>query len=105
MLWATKCAIVSGGRSQNYTMPKVRDILVHVSVELAQRRRICHRKRSEHSISGGELCLVIQDPTDGSSRNYCRACAHEILISAQARLAQLRGELQLAAEPAHERRN
>jgi hypothetical protein len=77
-------------------MPKVRDILTHVSVETAIRQRICHRKRNEHSIEKGESCLVIKDASTGGKKNYCVECAPEILTLAKARLDNLEADLDLA---------
>ncbi len=76
-------------------MPKVRDILINVAVEVAQRKRKCHRKPDAHTILGGQHCLVIKDPTDGSKKNYCCGCAQEILGTAQTKLSGLRTQLQL----------
>ncbi len=75
-------------------MPKVRDVLTHVSVEIASKRRICHRKRNEHSIEKGQVCLVIKDHSMGAKKNYCVECAPEILAVAKARIASLEEELQ-----------
>jgi len=45
-------------------MPKIRDILVHVRVEEAQRERKC-RRDTNYKISKGEMCLVIKtNPTN-----------------------------------------
>jgi hypothetical protein len=40
-------------------MPKIRDILVHVSAEEAQRQGKC-RRNTEHIIAKGERCLVVK---------------------------------------------
>jgi hypothetical protein len=74
-------------------MPKIRDILSHVSVEVAGRRRICHRNRADHSIDKGTRCLVITDPATGGGKNYCPECAPEILNKAKLRIAELEKEL------------
>lgn len=76
-------------------MPKVRDILVHVSVETAERRRKCHRNR-KHSIQQGDGCLVIKGGAFNSKRNYCQQCAAEILGRARKRLAEFNGGLRLS---------
>jgi hypothetical protein len=60
-------------------MPKIRDIICHVSVEIASRSRICHRNRKEHSIQRGEACLVVKDDS-GGKKNYCHICAAEIQV-------------------------
>jgi hypothetical protein len=63
-------------------------------VEEAQRRRICHRKRGKHSIEKGAVCLVISDE-NGRPKNYCIACAPEILKKAQQRIAEFSAALGL----------
>jgi hypothetical protein len=74
-------------------MPKVRDVLVHVSIETALKQRICHRKRGQHSIHAGQRCLVVKDAATGGKKNYCTECAPEIIENARERLDQLRAEL------------
>ena len=76
-------------------MPKVREVLKHVSVETAQRKRKCYRKPAAHEIAMGELCLVIKDGASGGSSNYCPECAAPILDQAQSDLDRLRNELNL----------
>ena len=76
-------------------MPKVREILGHVSVETAERRRACHRNRGSHAIAKGEACLVIREPASSGSKNYCRICAAPILEQAARDLADLRAALGL----------
>ena len=76
-------------------MPKVREVLGHVSVETAERRRVCHRNRGSHAIAKGEACLVIREPASSGSRNYCRVCAEPILAQAAQDLAELRAALDL----------
>lgn len=75
-------------------MPKVREVLGHVSVETAERRRVCHRNR-EHTIAKDEACLVIREPASSGSKNYCRVCAGPILAQAAQDLADLRAALGL----------
>jgi hypothetical protein len=77
-------------------MPKVREVLAHVSVETAERRRICHRNRESHAIAKGEVCLVIRETASSGSKNYCRVCAAPILGQAVQDLVDLRGALGLA---------
>ena len=77
-------------------MPQIRDILASVSIEVASRKRICHRNRKEHSILGSERCLVVKDPSTGGKKNYCRACATEILRRATHRLEALERDLSQA---------
>ncbi len=74
-------------------MPKIRQILGHVSIEHAQRKRICHRNRKKHSVPKGTACLVIRDPASGSSKNYCQSCALAILDIAADDLQDLREQL------------
>jgi len=74
-------------------MAKVRQVLGHVSVEIALRRRVCHRNRSKHSIPKGDACLVIRDPSTGNSKNYCAKCAEPILDRADEDLEDLREQL------------
>jgi hypothetical protein len=76
-------------------MPKVRQVLNHLSVELAQRKRKCYRKPTAHEITKGELCLVIKDSASGGKSNYCPECAEPILEQAQKDLDRLRVELNL----------
>lgn len=77
-------------------MPKVREVLTHVSVETAERRRICHRNRKSHSITQGEVCLVIREPASSGRKNYCRVCAAPILERASKDLVDFRAALGLA---------
>jgi hypothetical protein len=79
-------------------MAQVRDVLGHVVVEEAQRRRVCHRKRKAHAIEKGQSCLVISDE-NGGSKNYCVVCASEILKKARASLASFASGLGVDLEP------
>ena len=81
-------------------MPKIRDILGHVCVETAKRRRKCHRNKQEHSIHQDERCLVVQTSQPKSNRNYCQRCAKDILDRAGKRLAKMQGDLGLEASDA-----
>jgi hypothetical protein len=66
-------------------MPQIKSVLGHVSVETAQRKRICYRHRAgkaAHDIVKGEDCLVVRG-ADGGDRNYCRGAAEDILGKAQ----------------------
>jgi predicted phosphoribosyltransferase len=74
-------------------MPKVRDILNHASVEVASRKRICHRKRNDHSVLAGQPCLVVKDGATMGSKNYCATCSAEILDQAKAKIASLEKQL------------
>jgi hypothetical protein len=71
-------------------MPAIRNILGHVSVETAEKKRKCHRKPGKHSIPKGESCLVVRGGPYNSPKNYCHECAPEILDKAQASLTKLR---------------
>jgi hypothetical protein len=75
------------------SMPKVKQVLKHVSVETAQRRRKCYRKPTKHAIEAADICLVVVEA--GIKRNYCPECAEPILATAEDDLNQLRGQLQL----------
>ena len=74
-------------------MAKVRDILVHVDVEVAVRQRICHHNRKEHTIHKGVACLAIHD-AGGGRKNYCGLCAQEILTKAKTKLTGIEQQLQ-----------
>jgi hypothetical protein len=76
-------------------MAKVKQILKHVSVEAAQRKRKCFRKPNAHEITKGEFCLVIKDGASGGKSNYCPECAEPILEQAQGDLNRLRAELSI----------
>ena len=73
-------------------MAQVRDVLNRVEVEQAERRRICHHKRSHHTIEKGQLCLVISED-NGGSKNYCVQCAPDILKRARAKLTDFAAAL------------
>jgi hypothetical protein len=74
-------------------MPAVRDILVHVEIEVAQRVRICHRKRKGCGVAQHQQCLVIYEAS-GGRKNYCPPHALDILTAAKAKLAALEKVLQ-----------
>ncbi len=73
-------------------MPAVRDILVHVEIQVAQRTRICHRKRNGCGVPRNQTCLVIYEAS-GGHKNYCPSHALEILTAAKAKLANLESVL------------
>ena len=75
-------------------MAKVKDVLIHVIVETAARKRKCHRSK-KHSVSAGSACMVVKDGL--YKRNYCGECAGEILSLARARLASIRQQLGIPA--------
>ena len=68
-------------------MAAVKNILKHVSAEVAGRRRKCYRKKT-HVILKGEPCLVVRDAPQ-SQTTYCAVCASEILAKANTELADL----------------
>lgn len=69
-------------------MAAVKDVLRHVSTEIAGRKRKCYRKPNGHVITKGEPCLVVRDGPQ-NQRTYCSTCAREILNKAQTRLTEL----------------
>jgi hypothetical protein len=74
-------------------MPQIKRVLGSCTIETAQRRRVCHRNRKNHSIERDTVCLVIKDPVSGGSRNYCPECALAILDVASDDLQALRDGL------------
>lgn len=74
-------------------MAKIREILRHVHVERAERKRTCHRNQAEHVIRQGEPCLAIYDGPRRARKNYCRECAREILNRAGQNLGRIFEEL------------
>jgi hypothetical protein len=73
-------------------MGQVRDVLVHVYVEVAERQRICHHNRKQHSITKGIACLAVYE-ADGGRKNYCLPCAEQILTKAKTKLAGFETQL------------
>lgn len=78
-------------------MPKIRDILGHVSVETAQRKRCC--QRSSQPIVMGESCLVIKTGPMNSPQSYKTESAKQILDRAWAKLRGLYVGLNLQPPP------
>lgn len=68
-------------------MAAVKNILKHVSKEVAGRRRKCYRKKT-HVILKGDPCLVVRDGPQNQN-TYCAICASEILTKANGTLADL----------------
>jgi hypothetical protein len=91
----TVCVTESSKPSTEEAMPKVRQVLNHLSAEPAQRKRKCYRKPAAHEITKGEVCLVITDSASGGKSNYCPGCAEPILEKVQKDLDRLRIELEL----------
>lgn len=75
-------------------MPKIRDVLIPLSIEIAQKKRKCHRN-DKHSIEKNETCLVIKTGPYNARKNYCLSCADEILTKASTKLCDLRNKLNL----------
>jgi hypothetical protein len=75
-------------------MPKVTQVLKHVTVQAAGAKRTCARNRAKHSIAKGELFLLVKDG-QGGYKNFCVTCAEPVLNKAQEDLDKLRVELQL----------
>ncbi|NLR69255.1 hypothetical protein HGI47_00005 [Novosphingobium sp. ERN07] len=66
-------------------MAKVRDILIGVRIEQAQRQRKCRRNTS-HTISKGEWCLVVRTNATNDDYSYSRDAAKPMLDEAWAKL-------------------
>jgi len=75
-------------------MARVRHVLGSMRIEVAQRKRICHRDRKNHSIEKGAICLVIKETSGEGQKNYCVTCGLEILDQAADDLASLRSSLE-----------
>lgn len=75
-------------------MPKIRDILVHVNVEQAQRQRKCRRDTSQR-IAKGELCLVVKTNPTNDDYSYSREPAKAMLDAAWIKLKALYASLEL----------
>lgn len=75
-------------------MPAIKDIVRHVSVETAGKKRPCHRHKARDPIVKGQTCLVVKDGPQSRS-TYCVSCADEILNKAAVRLTELRNALDL----------
>lgn len=69
-------------------MAKVKDILRHVTTEVAGARRKCHRHPKERPILKGEVCVVIKEGAQ-AKHSYCVICASEIFEHAKRRLDEL----------------
>jgi hypothetical protein len=69
-----------------------RDILKHVSIEVAKAKRKCYRNR-QHSITKGTLCVVVEESSFRGSKNYCIVCSQEILEAAELKVLTLRSSL------------
>lgn len=76
-------------------MPKIRDIMVHVTIEQAQRQRKCRRNTS-NTIPKGEWCLVVRTNATNDDYSYSRDAAKPMLDAAWAKLKALYEGLGLA---------
>jgi hypothetical protein len=74
-------------------MPKIRDILVAVKVEQAQRQRKC-RRNTTHLIAQGEMCLVVRTNPTNDDYSYSRDAAKPMLDAAWAKLKSFYEELE-----------
>ena len=70
-------------------MATTRDLLIHVTIEKAAKRRKCHHSRGKHHIPAGNHCLVIRNSSGLGSKNYCDHCAGAILSAARQRLDEI----------------
>jgi len=66
-------------------MAKVRDILIDVRIEQAQRQRKCRRNTSR-VIPKGEWCLVVRTNATNDDYSYSRDAAKPMLDAAWAKL-------------------
>lgn len=66
-------------------MAKVRDILIDVKIEQAQRQRKCRRNGS-HVIVKGEWCLVVRTNATNDDYSYSRDAAKPMLDAAWTKL-------------------
>lgn len=73
-------------------MPKVRDALLGVESDVAQRQRTC-KGNSKHKIDKGNKCLVMRDSQSGYERSYCVNCAQAILKQAKQKIERLLQEV------------
>ncbi len=69
-------------------MAKVRDILIDVKIEQAQRQRKC-RRNSTHTIAKGEWCLVVRTNATNDDYSYSREAAKPMLDAAWLKLKSL----------------
>jgi hypothetical protein len=73
-------------------MAQIRDIVIHVSSDVASRKRKCHRSK-KHSIPGSYLFLSVRESNGLGSKNYCSVCANEILSQAIKKLQDIQAKL------------
>jgi hypothetical protein len=77
-------------------MAAVKNVLKHLSTEVAGRKRKCYRT-NKHEILKGETCLVVRDGPQ-SHTTYCATCAADILAKASQLLSELSAEFDRAPE-------
>lgn len=70
-------------------MPQIRKVLGHVKVEVAEKKRKCHRDSKCAGISKGERCLAIYEGVPATRKNYCPEHAKPILAIAGGQLKTL----------------
>ncbi|WP_422743599.1 hypothetical protein ACN27E_18335 [Mycobacterium sp. WMMD1722] len=68
-------------------MAAVKNVLKHLSTEVAGRKRKCYHTK-KHEILKGETCLVVHDGPQ-SQTTYCAVCAADILAKASQSLSEL----------------
>ena len=73
-------------------MAKVRDVLIDVTVEQAQRQRQCRRCRA-HVITKGEMCLAVKTNPTKDPYSYCLDAARPMLDAASAKLKSIYADL------------
>lgn len=76
-------------------MATTKDVLKHLSTEVAGRKRKCNHTK-KHEILKGQTCLVVRDGPQ-SQTTYCSACAADILAKASKSLSELSADLDQAA--------
>ena len=72
-------------------MARPKELLRSSCIERAERKRKCCQSK-EHSIAGGDICLVFCEELQRKS--YCMACAKSILERAERQLKELSSQLQ-----------
>lgn len=60
-------------------MAQTRDVLLHLSVETAVRKRKCHHSRGKHHIGADQSFLSVRESNGLGSKNYCKTCAEPML--------------------------
>ncbi len=68
-------------------MAAIKNVLKHLSTEVAGRKRKCFHT-NKHQILKGETCLVVQDGPQNQT-TYCAVCAADILAKASQSLSAL----------------